>query len=61
MFRVIKKNDVITRQITSNKTAKNYITNNISPHVSLALLIGKAVMETETTEYNRICFVLKAQ
>lgn len=59
MYKVVKKSDAVIRKISENKVATNYITKDISPHVSFTTLEATDYEEKETTSYNRIYHVLK--
>lgn len=58
MLKVVKKSEAKERKITDNKSAFNYITKDISPGVSLAVIEGSGfVGEINLTE-DRIYFVM---
>lgn len=59
MYKVINSTQATKRQITSNKLARNYITKNIDPNLSLATLEASNYDEEETTKYTRIYYVLE--
>lgn len=61
MYKVIKKDETILHKIAQNKKAMNYITKEVTPHVSLALIEAEDYLETETTAYNRIYFVTEGK
>lgn len=58
-YTLIKKSDSIFRQISETKSANNYITKDISPNFSLATTRAVDCKEIETTNYDRIYFVLE--
>lgn len=58
MLKIIRKSESKERKISDNKSAFNYITKDISPNVSLAVITGSDfVGEINLTE-DRIYFVL---
>jgi ethanolamine utilization protein EutQ (cupin superfamily) len=59
MYKVVRKSEVSIRKIADNKVALNYITKDISQEVSLATTEANDYYEKETTEYNRIYYVLE--
>jgi mannose-6-phosphate isomerase-like protein (cupin superfamily) len=58
-YTLIKKLDSTFRQITETKTANNYITKDISPNFSVATTRAYDCKEIETTDYDRVYFVLE--
>jgi mannose-6-phosphate isomerase-like protein (cupin superfamily) len=61
MFKVIRKGEATTRQITPQKIAINYITKEISPNFSLAVTKAENYSEKEETKYDRIYYVLAGE
>lgn len=61
MYRIVKQSDAIHRQINSNKSALNYITKEITSNFSVATTEGINCDLTETTEYDRVYFVLSGK
>ena len=61
MHKIVRKSEAMIRKIADDKFAVNYITKNISPSVSLAILEGKDCKEEVIAEYNRIYYVLKGE
>jgi ethanolamine utilization protein EutQ (cupin superfamily) len=61
MYKIVKSSEATVRQITDNKTANNLITKDISPNISLATTRADNYYEKETTEYDRIYFVLEGE
>lgn len=59
MFTRVRKSEARIRQIADNKIARNFITKEISPNVSLAVLDAKNYEEDENTEYDKIYYVLE--
>jgi mannose-6-phosphate isomerase-like protein (cupin superfamily) len=60
MLKVIRKSETRERKVADNKSAFNYITKDISPDVSLAVIEGTDYFgETTTIPQNRIYFVLQ--
>jgi len=58
MFTVVRKSEAKIRQIADNKIARNFITKEISPNVSLAVTEADNFEENEHAEYDRIYYVL---
>ena len=58
MYKAIRKNEASVRHIADNKLARNYVTKDISPNVSLAVTEASYYAEEETTPYDRIYFIL---
>jgi mannose-6-phosphate isomerase class I len=61
MYKVVRQSEAIFRKIADNKFATNYITKDISPNISLAILEGKNYQEETITKYNRIYYVLNGK
>jgi ethanolamine utilization protein EutQ (cupin superfamily) len=61
MYKVVKASEGTIRQIADNKTANNLITKEISPSVSLAITEATDYHEKETSEYDRIYYVLDGE
>jgi len=61
MYKIVKASEATVRQIAENKTASNLITKDISTDLSLATTKADDYYEKETTEYNRIYFILDGQ
>ena len=61
MYKVVRKSEATVRQIADNKIALNYITKDLSPEVSLAVIEATDYYEKETTESNRIYYVLEGE
>lgn len=59
MYKIIRQSEGILRQIAETYKATNLITKDISPGVSLAVTEANSHHEVETTEYDRIYFVLE--
>ena len=59
MYKVIRKKEAITRQVSDNKTATNFITKEISPNVSLAVIENKGRFGEVVADSNRIYYVLR--
>ena len=59
MYKIVRKAEAITRQINDNKTATNFVTKEISPNVSLAIIENKGHFGKVTAENNRIYYMLK--
>lgn len=59
MYKLIRNNEGVLRQIAPNKTANNLITKDINPHLSLALIEATEFKGIDTTDYNRIYYVLE--
>jgi len=58
MFKVIRKSEARERKIAENKSAFNYITKDISPEVSLAVIEGVDFSGEVNINEDRIYFVL---
>lgn len=61
MLKVVRKSEASVRQVSANKTARDYITKDISPDVSLAVTTATGYDEIETTPYDRIYYVLAGE
>lgn len=61
MFKVVRKADAAVREIGDDKSVANYITKDVSSDVSLAVTEATDYSEMETTNYNRIYFVLEGE
>jgi len=59
MYKIVSKKDATIRQISDNKTATNFITKEISPDVSLAVIENKGYFGEVVTDNNRIYYVIK--
>ena len=59
MYKIIRKAEAVTRQVSDNKTATNFVTKEISPNVSLAVIENKGHFGEVTAENNRIYYMLK--
>src|SRR5258708_5432495 len=59
MFKVVTKSEASVRKIAENKIARNYITKHISPEISFATTEATNYFEQETSEYNRIYYVME--
>lgn len=61
MHKVIKASEGIIRRVAENKTVNNLVTKELSPGVSLAITEGTNYFEEETTNYDRIYYVLDGE
>ncbi|HEX4662684.1 MAG TPA: cupin domain-containing protein [Candidatus Saccharimonadales bacterium] len=61
MYKIVRQSEGTVRQIADNKLANNLITKDISPEVSFATTEATDYYEKETTEYNRIYYVLEGE
>lgn len=61
MIKVIRQSEAVVRQITGTYKATNFITKDVSPNVSLAVNEAVKHSETETTDYDRIYYVLDGE
>lgn len=61
MYKVVKTTQGTVRQIAANKTATNLITRDITLDLSLATIEATDYYEQETTQYNRIYYVLEGE
>lgn len=59
MFKLVKKDDAQERKILDNKSVFNYITKEISPGVSLAVVTGQDLETSAVAENDRIYFAVK--
>lgn len=59
MYKVVRKNDGISRKIADTYSANNLITKDISPNVSLVVNKAKNHFEIEITKYDRIYYVIE--
>jgi ethanolamine utilization protein EutQ (cupin superfamily) len=58
MYKIVKSSEGTIRKIADTKSANNLITKDISPNFSLATTEAVNHYEEETTEYDRIYYVL---
>lgn len=61
MYKIIKKSESTLREISETYIARNYITKDVSPNFSLAVNSATDHLETETTLYDRIYYVLSGE
>lgn len=61
MYKIVRESEGKIRQIARNKTANNLIGKDISPNVSLATTKASDYYEKETTQYDRIYYVLEGE
>jgi len=59
MYKTVRKLESTPRKISDKAQARNYITKDISPTVSLAVLEGNNCSEKVFTAYNRIYYVFE--
>lgn len=59
MITVVQKSEARVRQIASTYKATNFITKDITSSVSLAFNEAEHHLETETTDYDRIYYVIE--
>lgn len=59
MYKIVKQSDARVRDIFPNYSATNFITNDISPDVSLAITDATDFEDTTTTKENRIYYLLE--
>ncbi|TAK89188.1 cupin domain-containing protein [Patescibacteria group bacterium] len=58
-YKVVRSEEAVAREIVPTYHAHNFITKEISPNFSLAVNEAKDHQETETTEYDRIYYVIE--
>lgn len=58
MYKIVRSSEGVIRQIAPNKTVNNLVSKDISPTVSFAVTEATDYYENETTEYDRIYYVL---
>lgn len=61
MIKIIRRSEATVRQIASTYSAANFITKDISQNFSLAINEAQNHRETETTDYDRIYYVLEGE
>lgn len=61
MYKIIRKQEASVRQITENKTVRSFITKDISPDVSLAVIKNKGHFREVVAKNNRIYYVLEGK
>lgn len=61
MIKIVRQSEASVREIADTYRAANYITKDVSPGVSLAVNVALAHTETETTDYDRIYYVLEGK
>ncbi|PLS81328.1 hypothetical protein CYG49_02225 [Candidatus Saccharibacteria bacterium] len=61
MYKIIRNSDSTVREIAETYQARNYITKDLSPNVSLAINTAKQHKELETTQYDRIYYVIDGE
>jgi mannose-6-phosphate isomerase-like protein (cupin superfamily) len=58
-FHFASKNQAVVREISANKIAYNYISKDVSEHLSLAVTEAIDCNELEKTLYDRVYYVLE--
>lgn len=58
-YKIVRSNEATVREIAPSYHAHNFITKDISPNFSLAVNGAIDHTETETTEYDRIYYVIE--
>ena len=61
MYKVVRKTEALVRQVGDNKTVINFITKEISPDVSLAVVDNKGFYGKVTVEGDRIYYVMSGK
>lgn len=61
MYKIVKRFEAIVREIAKTYHARNYITKDISPNVSLAVNTANQHTEIETTQYDQIYYVINGR
>jgi len=61
MYKVVRKAEALVRQVSDNKTATNFITKEISPNVSLAVIDNKGFYGEVTVESDRIYYIVSGK
>ncbi len=61
MYKVVRKVEALVRQVSDNKTATNFITKEISPNVSLAVIDNKGFYGEVTVESDRIYYIVSGK
>lgn len=61
MIKVVRQSEAVVRHIADTYKATNFVTKDISPNVSLAINEAINHSETETTDYDRIYYVLEGE
>ena len=58
MYKVIRKTEAIIRQVSDGKTVANFVTKEISPNVSLAVVDNKGYFGEVSVDSDRIYYVV---
>lgn len=61
MYKIVRKTEAAVREIAKTYKARNYITKDDSLAVSLAFNTGSSHSEIETTNYDRIYYVVSGE
>ncbi|MBW4061038.1 hypothetical protein HJC99_00490 [Candidatus Saccharibacteria bacterium] len=61
MYKIVRKQEAAVRKISETYEARNYITKDISRSVSLAVNTASGHSERETTDYDRIYYVISGE
>ena len=61
MFKIVRKNQAVVRKISETYEARNYIMKDFSQAVSLAVNTATDHAERETTDYDRIYYVISGE
>jgi len=59
MIKVVRSGEAVVREIAPSYHAHNFISKDIAPNFSLAVNEAKDHSETETTQYDRIYYVIE--
>ena len=60
-YKIVRESEGIIRQIAPNKSATNLISKDITAAISLATIETTNLYEKETTDYDRIYYVLAGE
>jgi mannose-6-phosphate isomerase class I len=61
MYKIVRKTEVIARKVSDNKTVNNFITKEISPNFSLAVIDNKGYFGEVTIGNDRIYYVVSGE
>jgi mannose-6-phosphate isomerase-like protein (cupin superfamily) len=61
MYKIIRKSEAVVRQVSENKVVINFITKEISPNVSLAIIDNKGFYGEVIVDNDRIYYIVSGK
>ncbi|OGM89838.1 hypothetical protein A3J77_00565 [Candidatus Wolfebacteria bacterium RBG_13_41_7] len=61
MYKIIRKSEAVIRKVSDGKTVENFVTKEISPNVSLAVVENKRNFGEVSVDSDRIYYVLSGK